>query len=130
MVKEYFCDLHTHSTFSDGTDTPTELIKKAEQVGLSAIALTDHNSISGLSEFLSAAKDSKVIAVPGAEFSTEYEGKELHLVGLFIKEEHYQKVREFCDDVRKSKENSNRKLIENLKQVGYSVEYEELESYA
>ena len=130
MVKEYFCDLHTHSTFSDGTDTPTELIKKAEQAGLSAIALTDHNSISGLSEFLSAAKDSKVIAVPGAEFSTEYEGKELHVVGLFIKEEHYQKVREFCDDVRKSKENSNRKLIENLKQAGYFVEYEELESYA
>ena len=130
MVKEYFCDLHTHSTFSDGTDTPTELIKKAEQVGLSAIALTDHNSISGLSEFLSAAKDSKVIAVPGAEFSTEHEGKELHVVGLFIKEEYYQKVREFCDDVRKSKENSNRKLIENLKQAGYFVEYEELESYA
>ena len=106
------------------------MIKKAEQAGLSAIALTDHNSISGLSEFLSAAKDSKVIAVPGAEFSTEHEGKELHVVGLSIKEGYYQKVREFCDDVRKSKEDSNRKLIENLKQAGYSVEYEELESYA
>lgn len=92
VEKQYFCDLHTHSTFSDGTDTPTELIKKAEAANLAAVALTDHNSISGLSEFLSASKDSKVIGVPGAEFSTEHNGKELHVVGLFIHEEHYQKV--------------------------------------
>lgn len=128
--KQYFCDLHTHSTFSDGTDTPTELIKKAEAANLAAVALTDHNSISGLSEFLNAAKDSKVIGVPGAEFSTENNGKELHVVGLFIQEEHYQKVRDFCDSVRKSKENSNRLLIENLMNAGYNVKYEELVSYA
>ena len=130
VEKQYFCDLHTHSTFSDGTDTPTELIKKAEVANLAAVALTDHNSISGLSEFLNAAKDSKVIGVPGAEFSTEHNGKELHVVGLFIQEEHYQKVRDFCDSVRKSKENSNRLLIENLMNAGYNVKYEELVSYA
>ena len=130
VEKQYFCDLHTHSTFSDGTDTPTELIKKAEATNLAAVALTDHNSISGLSEFLNAAKDSKVIGVPGAEFSTEHNGKELHVVGLFIHEEHYQKVRDFCDSVRKSKENSNRLLIENLMNAGYNVKYEELVSYA
>ena len=130
VEKQYFCDLHTHSTFSDGTDTPTELIKKAEVANLAAVALTDHNSISGLSEFLNAAKGSKVIGVPGAEFSTEHNGKELHVVGLFIHEEHYQKVRDFCDSVRKSKENSNRLLIENLMNAGYNVKYEELVSYA
>lgn len=130
VEKQYFCDLHTHSNFSDGTDTPTELIKKAEAANLAAVALTDHNSISGLSEFLSASKDSKVIGVPGAEFSTEHNGKELHVVGLFIHEAHYQKVRDFCDSVRKSKENSNRLLIENLMNAGYNVKYEELVSYA
>ena len=130
VEKQYFCDLHTHSTFSDGTDTPTELIKKAEAANLEAVALTDHNSISGLSEFLNAAKGSKVIGVPGAEFSTEHNGKELHVVGLFIQEEHYQKVRDFCDSVRKSKENSNRLLIDNLMNAGYNVKYEELVSYA
>ena len=124
------CDLHTHSTFSDGTDTPTELIKKAEQAGLSAIALTDHNSISGLTEFLNAAKESDVIVIPGIEFSTEHEGKELHVVGLFVKEEHYQRVRDYCDNVRKSKEDSNRRLIGNLENAGYDVDYEELLSYA
>ena len=130
MVKEHFCDLHTHSTFSDGTDTPTELIKKAEQAGLAAIALTDHNSISGLTEFLTAAKESSVIAVPGTEFSTEYNGKELHIVGLFIKEEHFQNVNDFCENVRKSKENSNQILIDNLIRAGYAVKYEELLDYA
>ena len=130
MVKEHFCDLHTHSTFSDGTDTPTELIKKAEQAGLAVIALTDHNSISGLTEFLTAAKESSVIAVPGTEFSTEYNGKELHIVGLFIKEEHFQNVNDFCENVRKSKENSNQILIDNLIRAGYAARYEELVDYA
>lgn len=128
MKKEesMYCDLHTHSTFSDGTDTPAELIKKAEQAGLAAVALTDHNSIFGLPEFLEAAKDSEVIAVPGAEFSTEYDGREYHVVGLFIKEEHYEKVREYCEPVRNAKEYSNRLLISNLKNAGYDVDYDEM----
>lgn len=128
--KAMFCDLHTHSTFSDGTDTPTEVIKKAEKAGLSAVALTDHNSISGLSEFLEAAKNSDIIAVPGVEFSTEHEGKELHVVGLFIKKEYYQNVSKYCENVRKSKEHSNRTLIEKLRSAGYNVFYEELLAYA
>ena len=130
MEKAIFCDLHTHSTFSDGTDTPTELIQKAEKAKLAAVALTDHNSVSGLWEFLMAAKDSTVIAVPGVEITTEHEGKELHVVGLFIKEEVYQQVEDYCEPMRKSKEISNRNLMDNLKKAGYAVEYEEMISYA
>ena len=55
MKKEY-CDLHTHSVFSDGTWTPTELINEADRIGLSAIALTDHNSVGGVNEFFRAAE--------------------------------------------------------------------------
>ena len=51
MLKPY-CDLHTHSVFSDGTYTPTELIREAEKIGLSAVALTDHNTMYGVNEFL------------------------------------------------------------------------------
>ena len=109
--KELFCDLHTHSTFSDGSDTPTELLGKAEQAKLGAVALTDHNSVAGLPEFLTAAKDSTVIAVPGVEFTTAHEGKELHVVGLFIKEEVYEQVEDYCAPMRKAKETSNRLLI-------------------
>ena len=50
-----FCDLHTHSVYSDGTYTPAQLLAEAQQRGLSAIALTDHNTVAGLPDFLAAA---------------------------------------------------------------------------
>ena len=79
-----FCDLHTHSVFSDGTDTPAQLIARAAQMGLTAIALTDHNTVAGLPDFLAAGQGSGVKAVPGCEFSTDYQGVELHILGLYI----------------------------------------------
>ena len=51
-----YCDLHTHSVFSDGTYTPTQLIEEAVKIGLSAIVLSDHNTVDGLPEFLAADK--------------------------------------------------------------------------
>ena len=62
-----FCDLHTHSTYSDGTCTPAEIIAQAETIGLSAVALTDHNTVAGLPDFMAAAQNSSVEAVPGTK---------------------------------------------------------------
>ena len=81
MMKD-FCDLHTHSTCSDGTLTPTELICMAEKLGLGAVALCDHNTVAGLPEFLAAGAKAQVEAVPGVEFSTDYGKNELHLLAL------------------------------------------------
>ena len=98
------CDLHTHSVFSDGTDTPTEIIEKAMEIGLSAVALTDHNTISGLPEFLSAARGKAIQAIAGAEFSVEYNGGELHILGMCIPESSFETVaslmREVNDQLR------------------------------
>ena len=79
------CDLHTHSVFSDGTFSPEQIIDSSIEAGLSAIALTDHNTVSGLPGFMSYAKGKHIDAVPGIEFSTGYMEKELHIPGLFIK---------------------------------------------
>ena len=79
------CDLHTHSVFSDGTFSPEQIIDSSIEAGLSAIALTDHNTVSGLPGFMSYAKGKHIDAVPGIEFSTGYMEKELHILGLFIK---------------------------------------------
>lgn len=117
------CDLHIHSNYSDGTCTPAELIRLAEEAGLSAIALCDHNTVRGLPDFLEAAKDSAVEAVPGIEFSTEYRGKELHILGLFVEEAHYGAVNELLDEALKRKELSNIALIEGLKEQGLTVDY-------
>lgn len=96
-------DLHVHSTKSDGTYTPTELVDYAMEKGLSAFALTDHDTVDGLDEAISYAaslretaampessfsspSDAKTIpeVIPGIELSTEYEGKDIHIVGLYL----------------------------------------------
>jgi len=123
-------DLHIHSSFSDGTYSPSELIKMASEAGLRAVALTDHNTVGGLDEFLKAAEDYDVDAVPGIEFSTEQEGKELHIVGLFVDKSAWGKVEKFLDAAKKAKEESNRALLRNLKKAGYDVSYEELSAKA
>lgn len=120
------CDLHTHSVFSDGTSSPKELIDEALSLGIKAIALTDHNNIGGLSEFISYAKDKDIIAVPGVEFSTDYNGTELHMLGLFIDPEHFDKVTIITDELRRQKEISTKNLVESLNNSGYLVDLEGL----
>lgn len=79
-------DLHVHSTESDGTDTPCELVTLAKQVGLHAFALTDHDTIGGLKYARPAAKEAGIELIPGIELSTDYEGKEVHILGYYIDE--------------------------------------------
>lgn len=125
-----FCDLHTHSLFSDGTCTPAEIIRLAEDAGLGAVALCDHNTVAGLPDFLEAAKESAVEAVPGIEFSTEYQGKELHILGLFIRPEHYNAVNDLLEEALKLKEQSNRDLIRRLGGSGILLDYDRIQAEA
>ncbi len=118
------CDLHTHSVFSDGKYTPTELIDEAVEKGISAIALTDHNTIDGIEEFLTAAKGKNINAIAGVELSTEYNGKELHLVGLFIPRENLEKVTDKVASYREKKQEANLRTIERLISDGYKISYE------
>lgn len=77
-------DLHVHSNKSDGSMSPTELVHYATEKGLSAFALTDHDTTDGIDEALNAAKGTSLTVIPGIEFSCEYEGKDIHIVGLYI----------------------------------------------
>lgn len=123
-----FCDLHTHSTHSDGSYTPTELIDEAERIGLCAIALCDHNGTGGLPEFLEAAKGRDVEAIAGVEFSVDYNGKEIHMLALGIRPEYFGEIDELMDDVRQRKEQSNVDLINALAKAGYVVDYEKIKA--
>ena len=135
-------DLHTHSTKSDGTYTPTELVHYAARKGLSAIALTDHDTIDGVEEAMKAADDlrqkkasgmisSPIIrsvpeVIPGVELSTELNGKSIHIVGLFIDYKNRafsERMKEFLD----SRFYRNRKMCRLLTEGGYPVSYGELE---
>ena len=119
------CDLHMHSVFSDGTLSPSELVALAEETGLSAIALTDHNTVLGLKEFMKAGETSSVSTIPGCEFTTEYRHKEIHMVGLFLQEAVWEDVENYFTQLKESKRESNHLLIQNLQNAGYEITYEE-----
>ncbi|MBQ9227438.1 MAG: PHP domain-containing protein [Eubacterium sp.] len=120
------CDLHCHSNCSDGTMTPAELICHAEQCGVAALALTDHNTAKGLPAFLKAAESSTVEAVAGCEFSTDHEGKELHIVGLFMPPSSFAEIEDYVALMHIAKRHSNQKLIRRLNEAGYPITYEEV----
>ncbi|SEL00767.1 MULTISPECIES: PHP domain-containing protein [unclassified Butyrivibrio] len=119
-------DLHTHSTASDGTYSPSELIRYAHEIGLSAIALTDHDTISGLSEAIEEGdKYPDLEVIPGIEYSTVRNGKDVHVVGLYInyKDDDFKRsLQSFID----SREERNRKMCKKLTDAGMPITYEEL----
>lgn len=127
-------DLHVHSNKSDGTYSPRALVDYAMEKGLSAFALTDHDTVDGLEEAVSYAaslrqsdsiQDKETIpeVIPGIEFSTEYEGRDIHIVGLYIdyKEPSFQsRLRAFVD----SRITRNHKMCSNLQKLGMDITYE------
>ena len=125
---EKICDLHTHSIFSDGTWTPSELIDGAINAGISALALTDHNAVEGLPHFIDAAAGKDIEAVLGCEFSVDYEEKELHMLGLFIDPKYFPQITDMMNDVMARKEKSNIDLVESLKNADIILDYDKIKS--
>ncbi len=123
-------DLHVHSIYSDGTLTPSQLIDTAIDTGLAAMAITDHDTIDGIPEALEYAKTKSFELISGIEFSTFFEKKEIHIVGLFI--DHTNKA--FNHELitqRKSREEKNIKMCKKFEEIGIHISYEEmLEWYA
>jgi len=122
------CDLHAHSIYSDGTLTPREIIEEAIDLKISAIALTDHNTVEGLSDFIAFASGKDIDIVPGTEFSVDYNGKELHLLALFIKPEYFNKISDLMNDFIIRKEESNINLVNALIKAGFELDYDEIKS--
>ena len=118
-------DLHVHSCRSDGTFTPSELVELALQKGLSAFALTDHDTTAGLEEAIGYANGRDIEVIAGIEFSTEYKGRDIHILGLSIDWKlpaFAQHIQAFVD----SRIERNRKMCENLSGAGIDISYEKL----
>ena len=112
-----YIDLHTHSTCSDGTLTPSELAACAAEKGLAAFALTDHDTTEGLKEAAAAAAERGVEFVPGIEFSTDWRGRDIHIVGLDIRPDNPQ-LKEKLDTFRRNRDARNEEMLSLLKKVG------------
>jgi predicted metal-dependent phosphoesterase TrpH len=116
--------LHTHSAASDGSLRPAELVRLADQVGLTALALTDHDTVDGIPEAMAEADGARARFVPGVELSARLEGGTLHLVGLFIDHEH-PGLREGLDRVRAMRRERNPRIAEALERIGLPVSLDE-----
>lgn len=118
-------DLHVHSTGSDGTFAPADLVCEAKKAGLSAMALTDHDSVSGIGEAMQAGEKYGIEIVPGVELSTDYHGTEIHVVGLYIDKENPE-LNEQLQAFRDNRDNRNLKMIDRLREEGYSITADEI----
>lgn len=106
-------DLHTHTTCSDGTDSPTELMKKACEVGIDVIGLTDHDTVSGWEEASIAARANSIRLVRGMEITATCHGVRVHILGYLFNSED-NKVQDHIRSVRESREGRARAITERL----------------
>ncbi|MBU1734442.1 MAG: PHP domain-containing protein, partial [Verrucomicrobia bacterium] len=124
-------DLHTHSTFSDGSLTPEQLVREAERARLSALALTDHDSISGLEQFMAACSKSIVRGVPGVEISVDCNPGDatMHILGYFIDPANAE-LNEHVNRLRDGRQHRNEEILKRLNAMGLMLNMNEISSFA
>jgi predicted metal-dependent phosphoesterase TrpH len=126
MIKRI--DLHTHSTASDGTMEPGELVKYAKSRGLAAIALTDHDTVEGIKEAYEEGLRIGFEVVPGLEISVDFE-PEMHILGYFFGNS-YLDIEDTLICLRKSREERNPEIIKKLNDMGFDINMEEVSKIA
>ncbi|MCH5209344.1 MAG: PHP domain-containing protein [Oscillospiraceae bacterium] len=124
MTDNMKIDLHTHSTASDGTFTPSELVRKAKENGICAVALTDHDTMDGVAEFKKACDEYGIEGIPGVEISARY-SKEMHIIGLFTDEKDAE-FKNKLDVLQNARETRNREILRLVKQNGFDITEEDI----
>ncbi len=122
-------DLHMHSIFSDGSLTPEELVVEAERSKVSAIALTDHDTVDGLSRFLAAAEAANIRAFSGIEISVDFSPGSLHMLGYGFDPTDAAFLREL-EWIRDGRDARNREILQKLNDLGLELTWEEVEKQA
>jgi len=120
-----FVDLHVHSNASDGTFTPSEVVALAVEKDLAAIALTDHDTIDGLSEAQAAAAGLPIEIIPGIELSCVYQGEEIHILGIYVDPTDRVFISETAalKEIRKKR---NEEMIRRFQNAGISITLDEV----
>jgi 3',5'-nucleoside bisphosphate phosphatase len=116
-----FVDLHAHSTASDGSRSPADLVREAGRIGLSAIAITDHDTIDGVSEAVEAARSIGVRVVPGVELSAVEGDHETHILGLHIADPRPLETR--LADLRLMRHSRAERMVTRLNELGVRIEF-------
>jgi predicted metal-dependent phosphoesterase TrpH len=122
-------DLHTHSNVSDGTEPPAEIIRLAASAGLTAIALTDHDTLSGLGEARAAARTVGIDFIPGVELSVDHADHKIHMLAYFI-EPTGGPLQDQLAWLRAGRDERNEQILQRLEDLGHPVTIEEVREHA
>jgi hypothetical protein len=122
-------DLHTHSTFSDGTETPTANVRLAIERGVAGLGVTDHDTFAGLDEASAAADGADLEVVPGIEFSAEYDGASLHVLGYWVDPSHVP-LREELTRLTDTRFRRGEMMVEKLQAAGYEISFDDVRRIA
>lgn len=126
---EKLIDLHAHTTASDGSLSPTQLVRLARDSGLGAVAITDHDTIDGVAEGLAAGDEAGFEVVPGVELSTDLRGKTVHILGYFIdcRNEHLAEKLAWAQRVRAER---NDRIVARFNEMGIALTLDEVRAEA
>ncbi|GGG89452.1 PHP domain-containing protein [Paenibacillus radicis (ex Gao et al. 2016)] len=118
-------DLHTHTTASDGTRQPADNVRLAKEAGLSAVAITDHDTMAGVEEAIAEGERIGITVVPGVELSTVAEGRDIHILGYYTD---WRDVlwQERLAGLRGTRDQRNEMIVERLVQLGVSITMDEV----
>lgn len=123
-MNEFRADLHMHSTFSDGSLTPELLVKESKKSQLSAISITDHDTVSGLEEGRKYAEQEGLFFLSGIEFSATFQEKSVHILGYGFQVDHPE-ITKLCQLHRERRKERNLSIIRRLKGFGIIIDAEE-----
>ena len=119
-------DLHTHTTYSDGSQTPTELVEEAAAKGLTAIAVTDHDTVDGLPEALAAGERLGVEVVPGVEINLEHDRVTMDMLGYFLAGMPTDELQRELKELRTYRVERNDRMLERLADLGLPLDRADL----
>jgi predicted metal-dependent phosphoesterase TrpH len=119
-------DLHIHTTASDGTYTPADVVKRAQQKGIETIGLTDHDTVSGWDEALLAAMNTPVRVLAGVEIATSFADSERHLLGYFRPDGDLGPLVELVNELRQARQERLERMVNQLKAAGLRIEIEDV----
>ena len=123
-----YIDLHTHTTASDGSMTPEELVRYALDKGLAAVAVTDHDNVGGVSRALDEGDKLGIEVIAGVEISVDF-STEMHLLGYFPNG-YSESILKMLEDLRERRELRNHKIVIKLEEIGFDIIMEEVNSKA
>lgn len=119
-----FVDLHTHSTASDGSRSPAAVVRAAREIGLAAIALTDHDTVAGLAEAAETGRVEGVRIVPGVELSAVEGNDETHLLGLHLRDT--RPIERRLDELRVMRHSRGEAIVRRLNELGVRISFEDV----